>query len=259
MVLKANGSLARTAPRHLLAPHHRPSSAWRAELPVPRECPPRFRSKQTPPQPKASPSPSEAGASRRAAQRQAREEERARMRRDIALRKEGLLSGGGPDISLVTARERAEPTSASVDASATPASEEGASVEHEAPEAEPGASTEGQTPAAERDASSERVAPAAKRGKPKTARDIAKRATAAAAAIDRNLRAHDLSVGEEAWQSSQVAAREQKKKRRPPRAPPDATMAIVDGFLEGEVLGCFAPKAQARLNATSLAALLRDY
>ena len=180
------------------------------------------------------------------------------MRRDMALRKQGLLSGG-PNIVLVTARERAEPTSASVDTSAAPASEEGAGVEHEAPEAEPGASIEGKAPAAERDASSERVAPAAKSGRPKIARDLAKRASTAAAAIDRNLRTHDLSVGEEAWQSSQVAAREQKNKRRPPRVPPDATMAIVDGFLEGEVLGCFAPKAQARLNATSLAALLRDY
>lgn len=152
-----------------------------------------------------------------------------------------------------------------MDANEASASEGGADVEqvqHEVLNAEHGASIEGDAPAAERDVGRERLAPAAaKDRRPRTARDLAKRATAAAAAIDRNLRAYDLSVGEEAWQSSQVAAREQRseQRRRPPRIPPDATMAVVNGFLEGEVLGCFAPKAQARLNATSLAVLLRDY
>lgn len=194
------------------------------------------------------------------------------MRRDIALRRQGLLS----DIQLVTAlgagscREMlAEPTSGSMDASEAPAPDDGTSLDHEASKVEAGVSVERDAPEAERGASSERKASATKPTAAKHQRQpntsarrppaTKKTAAAAAAAIDRKLRAHDLSLGEEAWQSSQMAAREHSNKKRPLRIPPDATMAVVDGFLEGEVLACFAPRAQARLNATSLAALLRDY
>ena len=162
MLQATNGNLARTAPRHLLAPQHRPSSAWRAELPAPRECPPRFRvTRDTPPKPKESPPPPTAS-SRRARERQQEKmrEERCRMRRDIALRRQGLLS----DIQLVTAlgagscREmlaeptsgsmdaseapapRAEPTSGSMDASEAPAPDDGTSLDHEASKVEAGVS-----------------------------------------------------------------------------------------------------------------------